>query len=274
MDDGSDANGAARQVEATRINTSGHAPAATRDAGEVVVEAPLTIDVQGVGSYTIMSAPVDTTALAVGFLFGEGLINGPDDILLLERCPDDPTVIRVQLAGAAKVGGAGRNLLIISSCGLCGSQSIAEILENLPAVGEEFLVPPASLRRAVEAMRERQGLFERTGCTHAAAIFARDGALVAVGEDIGRHSALDKAIGVCLLERRSPAGHGVALSGRVSLEMVGKSARAGIELIAAVSAPTTLAIDAAERCNITLCAFVRDTRATVYCHPKRILNLR
>ena len=264
---------AVRPVEPSRISTAGGAPAPVTDPGEIIVEAPLTIDINGVAAYTVMCAPSGAVALAVGFLFAEGIIDSLDDIGILNRCPDDPGVIRVQLTDPARAKDTGRNLLITSSCGLCGSQSIDDVLAGLPTVGEELVVPAASLRLAVEAMHERQSLFRRTGGAHAAALFGRDGRLVAFAEDIGRHNALDKAIGACLLERRSPAGHGVALSGRVSLEMVGKCARAGIEMIAAVSAPTSLALDAAERCDITLCAFVRDHRATVYCHPKRILNM-
>lgn len=262
-----------RGVEPTRIATAGGAPRPVADPGEVIAEAPLSIDVDGVGAYTLMAAPCDSVALAVGFLFAEGLIDGLDDIGVLSRCPDDPGVIRVRLVDPSRAQATGRSLLISSSCGLCGSQSIAEVREGLPKVGEQLRVPAASLRLAVEAMRERQTLFRRTGGTHAAALFDRDGGLVTFAEDIGRHNALDKAIGACLLERRSPAGYGVALSGRVSLEMIGKCARAGVELVAAVSAPTSLAIEAAEGCGITLCAFVRDSRATIYCHRRRILGL-
>jgi FdhD protein len=262
-----------RRVSPVRIETKRHAPNPQSDPGEVIVEAPLTLDVQGVGPYTILAAPTDSIPLTVGFLFAEGIIGGVEDIVLLQRCEDDAGVIRVRLADPSAAAGRERNLMVVSACGLCGSQSIDELLGELPRAGEELVVAPAVLRQAVTAMRERQDLFRQTGGAHAAALFDRQGAVVSFAEDIGRHNALDKAVGKCLLESRAPAGHGAALSGRVSLELVAKCARAGIELIAAVSAPTSLALDAAERCNITLCAFVRETRATVYCHPQRILNL-
>jgi FdhD protein len=119
-------------------------------------------------------------------------------------------------------------------------------------------------------MRSGQVLFDRTGATHAAAIFSHRGDLLAIAEDIGRHNALDKAIGKCLLGNIDTSGCAVCLSGRVSFELAAKSARAGIELIAAVSAPSSLAVRVAEACNITLCGFVRGEKATIYTHPRRI----
>jgi FdhD protein len=115
-------------------------------------------------------------------------------------------------------------------------------------------------------------MFEACGGTHAVGLFDAAGELVAHAEDTGRHNALDKAIGRCLRSGRSPAGLGAELSGRVSLEMVGKCVRAGIEMISAISAPTSLAIEVAERCGLTLCAFVRESRATVFTHPQRVIT--
>ena len=126
------------------------------------------------------------------------------------------------------------------------------------------------LKEAGEKLRERQALFEACGGTHAAGIFDADGELVAHAEDTGRHNALDKAIGRCIRSGCTPAGCGVVLSGRVSLEMVAKCVRAGIELISAISAPTSLAVELADRCGVTLCAFVRETRATVFTHSQRV----
>jgi len=263
---------AAHEVTPMRIATTASGPDPVADPGHIPVEAPLTIAVRVVGAYTILCSPTDTIALAMGFLFTEGIIDSPADIGVLGRCEEDPSVVRVQLVDPSRAKNTGRNLLVISSCGLCGSESIAERLAAIPACGDHLVVPPSSLRLATAAMQERQQAFRKTGGTHAAAIFGADGSLVAFAEDIGRHSALDKAIGSCLMMGRSSVGHGVALSGRVSFELVAKCARAGIEVIAAVSAPTSLALEAAQRCNITLCAFVRADRATVYSAPHRIAD--
>ncbi len=238
--------------------------------GMVVEEAALTLDVMDIGAYTLLCLPLETRALAAGFLFTQGMINSRNDIKLLHECPDDPAVIRVRIADPGLMAGRSRNVVVTSSCGLCGGNDMESLLAGLPVLESRMHLSPSVLRSASEAMRERQVVFPHTGGTHAAGIFDAGGRLLAFAEDIGRHNALDKVIGMCVLQGMPMAGCGVALSGRVSLELVVKCLRAGLEVVAAVSAPTSLALDAAERCNLTLCCFVRGERATVYTHPGRI----
>ena len=237
----------------------------------VVREAPLTLDVQGVESYTLLCTPGDELALAVGFLLSEGIIDSMDDVDVLKECDDDPSVIRIGLVQRVpRIHDADRNLLIVSSCGLCGASGLESKLRALPEVGDTFRIDRRVLRTVGARLKDRQELFRACGGTHAAGVFDARGDLVSIAEDAGRHNALDKAIGRCLRDGRSPAGLAAVLSSRVSVEMVGKSARAGLELICAISAPTSLAIETAERCGITLCSFVRETRATVFTHPQRV----
>jgi FdhD protein len=237
----------------------------------VIAEAALRIDVEGVETYTLLCTPTDRQALAVGFLFSEGVIDSAADLKLIKDCDDDPLTIRVRLAGQVpRLGEPGRNLLIVSSCGACGSEDLARQVASLPRAGDTLRIDATVPRTVSLALGERQQLFAKCGAAHAAAIFDETGRIVSFAEDVGRHNALDKAIGLCLLSGESLAGRAVAVTSRLSLEMVGKCARAGIELVAAVSAPTSLAIDVARQCNITLCAFVRETRATVFTHPARI----
>ena len=264
--------GELRRIEPLRIATAGDGSHPIADACEVAVETPVTIDVADVGAYTLMCSPGDTRALAAGFMYTENIIERLGDIAILQQCVDDPTVIRVRLKHPVETDGKKRTLVVSSACGLCGSVAVEQVLASLPAVANSLRVDPGVLRQAVESMREHQTLFARTGGVHGACIFDRTGAVIATAEDIGRHNALDKAIGKCLLRQLPTQGYGVALSGRVSLEMVVKAARAGIELIAAVSAPTSLALDAAERCNLTVCGFVRGLRATVYTAAARVLD--
>jgi FdhD protein len=261
-----------RTASARRISTAGAGAEPVKEDVSVVLEAPVSIDVQKVESYTLLCTPDDNLALATGFLLSEGVVDSLDDIASLEPCRDDPEkVVRVRLKDPVpRIDDAGRNLLIVSSCGLCGVEGLDARLEALPIVGHSLRIDSSVLREAGERLRRHQPLFEACGGTHAAGIFDAEGSLVAHAEDTGRHNALDKAIGRCLRSDRSPAGCGVVLSGRVSLEMVAKCARAGIELISAISAPTSLAVEIAERCGITLCAFVRETRATLFTHPRRV----
>lgn len=261
---------AAEEISCWRVSTTPEGPAPAVENVAVATEAPLTIEIDGVGVYTIMCTPTDTQALAVGFVFSEGLIQGREEIDLLQRCEDDPNVIRMRLAGRTEGQEVRRNLVVLSSCGLCGSRSVDELLAGLPFVSDELRLAAPDLRKAGLKMRRRQAAYSATGGTHAAAIFNAAGEFVALGEDIGRHNALDKAVGQCLLQGTATTGLGVSLSGRVSLEMVVKAAQAGLELISAVSAPTSLALSAAKHCNITLCAFVREERATVFTHRRRV----
>jgi FdhD protein len=260
-----------REVPARRLSTADGVSGAVDEAVAVVLEAPVTIDVQGVESYTLLCTPDDNLALATGFLLSEGIVDSLDDVASLEPCKDDPATVRVRLKETIpRIDDAGRNLLIVSSCGLCGVEGLNARLESLPTVSDSLRVDSRVLREAGDRLREHQPLFEACGGTHAAAIFTAAGELIAHAEDTGRHNALDKAIGRCIQAGLPTAGCGAVLSGRVSLEMVGKCARAGIELISAISAPTSLAIEVAERCDITLCAFVRETRATAFTHPRRV----
>jgi len=263
-------NKATSRANTLRISTRDPSAPCRTDSDAVVVEAPLTINVAEAGAYTLMCMPRDTRALTVGFLKSEGMIQSMDDIHGLSDCADTPDVIQVWLADPGKA--VKRNLVVASSCGLCGSEDVAQMLAELPQADDTLRVPPALLTDAVEAMRGRQEVFEETGAVHAAAIFASDGQIVSLAEDIGRHNALDKAIGACILEGRATSGCGVALSGRVSFELIVKCARAGLELISAVSAPTSLAIEAAAHSRITLCAFVRGSRATIYTCPERVIT--
>jgi len=256
---------------AIQISTDEAPVSAVKQNCFIAVESPVSIEVHDVGTFTVMSSPGDRRALAVGFLFSEGIIDGIRHIDLLDECHDSPDVLRVRLSkNAPGSSGKERNMLIVSSCGFCGAEDLEKRLTALPLVGDTMRIQGRMLRLIAATMRDGQPLFKECGGTHAAGIFLPAGEPIAIAEDIGRHNALDKAIGKCLISGRSPAGCLAMLSGRVSLEMVVKCARAGIELISAVSAPTSYAIHAAEQCRITLCAFVRDTRATVFTCSHRI----
>jgi FdhD protein len=267
---------AVRQVRAERISTAETAPGPVEEEVSVLEETAVTIDVEGVETYTVLCTPTDRLAMAAGFLFTEGVVENRDDIKTLRPCDDDPNTIRVRLADSSsgrRLGDSGRNLLIVSSCGACGSENLKERVAALPTVGDAFAVEANVLRSVYTTLRDQQPLFKTSGGAHAAALFDAAGTILASAEDAGRHNALDKAIGKCVLSGVDTKGLGVALTSRLSLEMVGKCARSGVELIAAVSAATSMAIDIALQCNITLCAFVRETRATVFTHPFRIRGM-
>ena len=259
----------------------------------VVEEDALTLKVQDVGHYTLMWTPTvaSTTAqgftledgllgegeqpeglcLAMGFALSEGLISSLADIRSLSVCPDDPKVVKLQLHRPELVHTVRKNVVINSSCGICGPREILQDNAlNLQAVGDSLRVSQGKFSLLMDQMRDGQQIFQQTGGSHAAAVFDTSGKVLAVAEDLGRHNALDKAIGMVLLERGNVSGCGVVLSSRLSLEMVLKAVRTGLQMMLAVSAPTSLAIEVADKFGVTLCGFVRDKRATVYTHPQRV----
>jgi FdhD protein len=256
-------------VEICRM-TAGQKPEIKDDC--VVTEQAVTVMIDKVGSFTIMATPSDMEALAVGFIYSEGLIDSFQNCLAVSQDEKLPNVVGIEIQNPTQI--TKRNMIVASSCGMCGVRNIEKLLANIPECETTLSVSADELFRISAAMRSRQTLFEKTGGAHAAAIFDTAGSIMAFAEDIGRHSAFDKVIGKCLMAGLETKGCGVALSGRISLEMVTKAARAGIELIAAVSAPSSFAIEAAQRWNITLCGFVRSGRMNVYTYQQRIDDAR
>lgn len=227
-----------------------------------------------------MRTPGADFELAAGFLFGEGLVEGADSIARIRYCTDAPqqyNAVSVHLAPGADFDPAllARNFYTTSSCGVCGKASIEAVtgpacapVTGGPVVDAALLVSlPAKLRQA-------QRVFARTGGLHGAAQFTADGALVRVREDVGRHNALDKLVGAALLEGELPLAESIVLvSGRLSFELVQKAARAGVPLLAGVSAPSSLAVALAEQVGMTLAGFVRDPGFNVYAGGGRIARL-
>jgi FdhD protein len=261
------------EIEAIRHLRGAAAP--RTELRRVVGEAPLTVEVvsaERAESFTIMRTPGEDLDLALGFLFAEGMIAGADDVAAMEEAGRGD-LVRVRLGrdrGAAGESGAAlRNLVVNSSCGLCGRAGLEELLEALEPVSGGIELPFERLYSLPGELRDAQVLFAATGGSHAAGLFDAEGFRL-VGEDLGRHSAFDKVLGRALRERVATHDCGVLLSGRTSLEMVVKAARARIGLIVSVSAPSLAAVDACERLLITLCGFARGDEVTVYTHPDRL----
>lgn len=257
-----------RQAETSKINTADLIEY-TRD--NVITEQPVTIMIDRVGSFTVMCTPDDIEALAVGFIFSEGLINDAEDVVATYSKPELSNVIGLEVQDPTKIR-IGRNLIVASSCGMCGVRNIEKMIRNIPACGTTLKVTDRLLISTMQELRSLQHVFDLTGGSHGAAIFNSDGKIIAFAEDIGRHNALDKAIGKCLLAGLATKNCGAVLSGRISLEIVTKAARAGIELVAGVSAVSSYAVSAAERWNITLCGFVRPDKINIYTKHERIIN--
>lgn len=257
-----------RALPVTRID--GTHPARRQDDDTVIVERPLSIEADG-SVYTMLRTPGADRDLVAGFLFTEGLIATVKDILMLAECPDSPDIFRVRTAGGAS-GRPRRTLLITSSCGLCGMPDIEAMMATLTPIESPIRVSAEALFRLPVAVRSVQPLFDATGGAHAAVLFDTNARIHCAREDVGRHNALDKLIGHALLRGLPMDNMGVFLSGRTSLEMIAKAARARIPVVAAVGAPTTAAVEAAQRLDITLCGFLRHERIVVYTHAWRIIT--
>ena len=272
-----------RRTPAHRIDVSDpHEPRVVARPDTVTVEEPLEIRVGGTSLAVTMRTPGDDFDLAIGFLLTEGLIGAAGDVRNLMHCLDEgedgrPTynVVDVTLAEGVEPPkqSAARDFFTTSSCGICGKASIEAITtkSRYAVAHDPVRLSPAVVAAMPAALRARQKVFDRTGGLHAAGLFTADGELLVAREDVGRHNAVDKVLGWAAREGRLPlAGHVLAVSGRASFELTQKALMAGVPALAAVSAPSSLAVDLATEAGMTLVGFVRDPRLTVYAGGHRM----
>ncbi|MGH3739545.1 MAG: formate dehydrogenase accessory sulfurtransferase FdhD [Micromonosporaceae bacterium] len=257
----------------------------------LVVEEPLEIRVGERPLAVTMRTPGDDVDLALGFLFTEGLIGDAADVATAKHCTGGAdsldasrpglgasadshlNVLEVTLAPGVPAPRFDRNFYTTSSCGVCGKASIDAVKtqSRYPVAGDPVTVPAEVLAGLPERLRTRQRVFERTGALHAAGLFTAGGELLCLREDVGRHNAVDKVVGWALREGRLPlTGHLLLVSGRASFELTQKASMAGIPVLAAVSAPSTLAVDLADELGLTLVGFLRPGRMNLYAGAHRV----
>jgi FdhD protein len=244
------------------------------DRDELAREEPLEIRVRGRPVSITMRTPGHDEELAAGFLLTESIVRSARDILKVEHCSrnDEQNVLNVLLAPEVAVDFARltRHVFASSSCGLCGKATIESVMARCDAIHCDLSIDIETASTLPEKMRQAQSTFERTGGLHAAALFDAAGKLVVLREDVGRHNAVDKVIGHCLLRNIVPDRHILLVSGRSSFEIVQKGLAARVPIVAAISAPSSLAVDFARESGITLIGFLRGRRMNIYSHPQRI----
>ena len=261
-------------------------PASDQLAAEEPLEIRVGYELDGQHQHRTLSVTMRTPGhdeeLAAGFLLTEGLIQAKTDLLGIIPCPDVQkaeeagNVVRAELAAHVQVDlqAMERHFYTSSSCGVCGKTSIDAVRTAscpvLPTTGPHLRA--ATVHQLPQQLRAAQAGFEQTGGQHASALFSPEGELLLLREDVGRHNALDKVIGAALLADWLPLHqHVLLVSGRVSFELVQKAAAAGIGVLAAVGAPSSLAIQAAESFGMTVLGFVRNERFNIYCHGWRLV---
>jgi FdhD protein len=245
---------------------------------QLAVEEPLEIRLAGRRFTLTMRTPGNDEELAAGFLFAEGFIDNASELGEIRRVRGrkgipEPNAIDVVLNVPAEGlrTRLKRNFVMSSSCGVCGKTSIDSIRRRVSPPSDSARVAPAVLLKLAAAIRESQRVFQATGGLHAAAIFDLDGTMLAIREDVGRHNAVDKVVGYALAHAMIPLAHHVMMvSGRLSFEIVQKAAAAGVPILAAVSAPSSLAVELAEEIGTTLVGFLRDGSFNIYTRPDRI----
>ena len=248
------------------------------DGGRVVerpdtlaVEEPLEIRVAGRAVSVTMRTPGHDLDLALGFLVTEGVVATPDDVVEAIACGDNVVDVTTTDAAAGRV--TERRFYTSSSCGMCGKESIDAVRTRSPhdVSVDRLVVEPHVLTSLPDRLREAQRVFDRTGGLHAAGLFTAAGELLCLREDVGRHNAVDKVVGWAVQQRRLPlTGTVLQVSGRASFELVQKATLAGIPMLAAVSAPSSLAAELAAEAGMTLVGFLRGESFNVYSRPDRI----
>ncbi len=266
-------SGRTRRRSETLLVTTIEGDHRRRHPDELIVEEPMTVQLDGAVVSTTMRTPGNDYELAVGFCFTDGLLGGTP-VTGVRYCANGAAadsafnVVTVETGGRAPVP-TPRLGTTTSSCGICGTESIDALAERLVHIPSTAPIDVDVLRTVPDAVRAAQGLFSTTGAVHAAAAFDPTGEVSDIREDVGRHNAVDKVVGRMLLDGRLPAaGLGLFVSGRASFELVQKAWAAGFGTLLAVSAPTALAVHTARRAGLTLAGFVRADRLNVYA-PER-----
>jgi FdhD protein len=240
---------------------------------DIACEVPIAFEYNGISHAVMLATPADLQDFAIGFSFSEGIAAAEQcyDIEVRESAAGITLAIRIAAAAFANLKAHRRTLAGRTGCGICGTESLDQVLRPLPDLSTQSLcIAPAALERAYAGLAGVQPLQHRTGAAHGAVWCGVDGTIVCAREDVGRHNALDKLIGA-LLRTDTDTRAGFALvTSRASVEMVQKSATAGIAVLAAVSAPTALAVRTAESCGQTLIGFARGQTFSVYAHAARI----
>jgi FdhD protein len=264
-----------------RVLVATDAPGATERPDRLATEEPLAIQVRGrrqelVSVAVTMRTPGNDFELAAGFLFSEGLLHARREVAGIRYCDVAPdlqhyNVVTVDLTVPFTAEFAERNFFASSSCGICGKASLDQVEVACPVAEAGPVVARSVIVSLPEALKASQRIFEQTGGLHAAALFDTDGRLLESREDVGRHNAVDKIIGHAFLSGGTPLRERVLLvSGRVSFEIVQKAAVAGIPITCAVSAPSSLAVQAGERLGMTVVGFLRGEKFNIYSHPERV----
>ncbi len=266
------------------MSTSRHVPVANWRLGQsssadadrddsIASEVPVALTYNRVSHVVMMATPADLEDFGLGFSLTEGLIGGVDDLQGIRIIPREGGIelaMTITQEWFDRLSTQRRNMAGRTGCGLCGAENIEQALRYPPPVDKTIEVSNGALQKAVTALNLHQPLQAVTGATHGAAWCNLEGEIVRLREDIGRHNALDKLVGNLFAQGFDPSGGFVLVSSRASYEMVYKAAAAGMELIMAVSAPTTLAVEFAQRSGVTLVGFARPGRHNIYTFKERI----
>jgi FdhD protein len=277
---------ARRRVLRLTVPVEGGPGGATARADLLAAEEPLGIRADGTALTMTMRTPGDDIELAAGFLVSEAIVRSPGDIVEIKLCDGTScghgdhdglgNIADVSLAPGARITPAARrNFITTSACGVCGKASIEDIcaLPQGALSADQTVFSPRVLAGLPGRLREAQRVFASTGGLHAAGLFTGSGELIAIREDVGRHNAVDKLVGWAFLADRLPlAGCALLVSGRASFELVQKAVLAGVPLLAAISAPSSLAVDLAGEAGLTLVGFLRGPSMNVYTGAHRIVT--
>ena len=268
-----------RGVSITRVSDA----VRTSDVDRAATEEPLEIRLHDRPFAVVMRTPGADRELAAGFLLSERVLRSSDDLGTIAHCTDPgadhpENIVNVTLIGPAareldRVFAARRNVVTNASCGMCGRLTIESLRVDGPPIGSNWTISSSKIVAIPDRLREAQAVFDQTGGLHAAGLFTREGQLDGIAEDVGRHNAVDKVVGRLLMQDQLPlSDHLLFVSGRTSFEIIQKAFLAGIPIVAAVSAPSSLAIELAAECGVTLIGFLRGQSFNIYSCPGRVVS--